>query len=225
MEDIDFKRVYYLSTHFLDSAETAEYGKTRVVRELLDAWCDKRMVHAGIKYTDAEVKLSEEELSQIPGSEVVKSVDALKLEVTVRNGSSIEIHPDQVKLWKTQGGNYAEEFEKLVQNHDKTYKNMLAGIINGGGSGSVPQPAAATNQDGEGQQPEVVVPAPPVTDFESVDALKAKDEILFKAVSEISDVELLKGKSGSTYVVAVKKNRDLPRHTIIGGFGTGKFWG
>jgi len=225
VEGIDFKRIYCLSTHFLDSPETAEYGKTRVVRELLDAWCDKRMVHAGIKYTDSDVKLSEEELSQIPGSEVVKSVDALKLEVTVRNGSSIEIHPDQAKLWKTQGGNYADEFEKLVQTHDKTYKNMLAGIINTGGSGSTSPPVPITNQDGEGQQPEVVVPAPSVSDFESVDALKATDEIQFKAVSEIADVELLRGKSGSTYLVAVKKNRDLPRYTIIGGFGTGKFWG
>eukprot|EP00435_Cladocopium_sp_Y103_P021182 s564_g5.t1 len=224
VEDVDFKRIYYLSTHFLDSPETAEYGKTRIVRELLDAWCDKRMVYAGIKFTDSDVKLSEEELSQIPGSEVVKSVDALKLEVTVRNGSSIDIHPDQVKLWKTQGGNYADEFEKLVQNHDKTYKTMLAGIINtGGGSGSGSQPMPVAGQDEEGEQPEVVVPAPSTTEFESVDALKAKDEIQFKAVSEISDVELLRGKSGSTYLVAVKKNRDLPRYTIIGGFGTGKF--
>ena len=123
------------------------------------------------------------------------------------------------------GGNYADEFEKLVQTHDKTYKNMLAGIINTGGSGSTSPPVPITNQDGEGQQPEVVVPAPSVSDFESVDALKATDEIQFKAVSEIADVELLRGKSGSTYLVAVKKNRDLPRYTIIGGFGTGKFWG
>ena len=80
--EFDFKTVYYLSTHFLDSPENAEYGKTRVLRELLEAWCEKKMTFAGIKYEDGEIKLTDEELSQIPGSEVTKSVDALKLEVT-----------------------------------------------------------------------------------------------------------------------------------------------
>ena len=79
-------------------------GRPRVLRELLEAWCEKKMTFAGIKYEDGEIKLTDEELSQIPGSEVTKSVDALKLEVTVRSGSSIEIHPDQIKTWRTQGG-------------------------------------------------------------------------------------------------------------------------
>ena len=127
VEGIDFKRIYYLSTHFLDSPETAEYGKTRVVRELLDAWCDKRMVHAGIKYTDSDVKLSEEELSQIPGSEVVKSVDALKLEVTVRNGSSIEIHPDQAKLWKTRGGTMLMSLKSLFKHMTRPTRTCWLG--------------------------------------------------------------------------------------------------
>lgn len=220
VEDFDFKSVYYMSVHFLDSAENAEYGKTRVLRELLDAWCDKRMSFAGIKFEDSEIKLSDEELSQIPGSEVVKSVDALKLEVTVRNGSSIEVHPDQIKTWRAQGGSYASEFEKLLTEHEKTYKNMLAGVISNqtGAASAQVVPAAA-----EVEVPEANPPA--VTDFESLDALKAQDEISFKTTSEIADVELLRGKSGSTYLIAVKKNRDIPRHTIIGGFGTGKLLG
>lgn len=219
VEDFDFKSVYYMSAHFIDSAENAEYGKTRVLRELLDAWCDKRMSFAGIKFEDSEIKLSDEELSQIPGSEVVKSVDALKLEVTVRNGSSIEVHPDQIKTWRAQGGSYASEFEKLLTEHEQTYKNMLAGVIGN-------QTGAASAQVVPAAEVEVPEANPPaVTDFESLDALKAQDEISFKTSSEIADVELLRGKSGSTYLIAVKKNRDIPRHTIIGGFGTGKLLG
>ena len=221
VEDFDFRTLYYLSTHFLDSAENAEYGKTRVLRELLEAWCEKKMTFAGIKYEDSEIKLSDEELSQIPGSEVIKSVDALKLEVTVRSGSAIEIHPDQIKTWRTQGGNYAEEFEKLFTGHNTTYKNMLAGVIGSTSSGaSSQQVVAAEDTQGPGSDP-----PPVVTDFESVEALKAQDEISYTAVSEIADVELLRGKSGSTYLVAVKKNKEIPRHTIIGGFGTGKLLG
>ena len=221
--EFDFKTVYYLSTHFLDSPENAEYGKTRVLRELLEAWCEKKMTFAGIKYEDGEIKLTDEELSQIPGSEVTKSVDALKLEVTVRSGSSIEIHPDQIKTWRTQGGNYAADFEKLLTEHDKTYKNMLAGVI-GSTSGGAPSGQVVAADETPVPGPEVEAP-PAVTDFESVEALKAQDEISFKCVSEVTDVELLRGKSGSTYLVAVKKNRDIPRHTIIGGFGTGKLLG
>ena len=49
VEDFNFQSVYYLSPHFLDSKENADYGKNRVLRELLDAWCDKRMTYAGLK--------------------------------------------------------------------------------------------------------------------------------------------------------------------------------
>ena len=213
-----------MSIHFLDSAENATYGKNRVLRDLLDAWCEKRMVYAGVKYNDTETKLSDSELAAIPGAEVIRSVDALKLEVTVRNGSSVEIHPDQVKQWSTQGGNYNDQFQKLLAEHESTYKNMLAGVISGGGgdasqsqvvSSEAPVPVAD-----EADAPPAEVG--PTQEFESVEALKAQDDLDFKAVSEIPDVELWRGKSGSTYLVATKRNRDLPHNTLLGGFGTGK---
>ena len=221
VSDYDFQSVYYLSIHFLDSAENAGYGKQRVLRELLDAWCDKKMTYAGVKYNDADAKLSEAELASIPGAECIKSIDSLKLEVTVRAGSAVDIHPDQKKQWEAQGGNYAVEFGKLEAHHEKHFKNLLAGVIQAqGGEGATP---AQENQ---------VVPVADEADttagaasaevYESMDALKAKDELKFKAVSEIGDVELWRGKSNSTYLVATKRNRDLPAHTLLGGFGTGK---
>ena len=181
------------------------------------------MVYAGVKYNDAEAKLSETELAAIPGSEVIKSVDALKLEVTIRNGSSVEIHPDQIKQWSTQGGSYNDQFQKLLADHDGVYKNMLAGVISGGG-GDTSQPQGSSEPPvpvaDEADAPPAEVG--PVQEFESVEALKAQDDLDFKAVSEIPDVELWKGKSGSTYLVATKRNRDLPHNTLLGGFGTGK---
>lgn len=183
------------------------------------------MVYAGVKYNDAETKLSDPELAAIPGAEVIKSVDALKLEVTVRHGSSVEIHPDQIKQWSTQGGNYNDQFQKLLADHENTYKNMLAGVIGGGGDGDASQSQVVSSTSPVPVADEADAPPEgvgPVQEFESVEALKAQDELDFKAVSEISDVESWKGKSGSTYLVATKRNRDLPHNTLLGGFGTGK---
>ena len=101
---------------------------------------------------------------------------------------------------------------------------MLAGVISGGGgdasqsqvvSSEAPVPVAD-----EADAPPAEVG--PTQEFESVEALKAQDDLDFKAVSEIPDVELWRGKSGSTYLVATKRNRDLPHNTLLGGFGTGK---
>lgn len=221
VEDFDWKKVHYMSVHFLDSAENATYGKNRVLRDLLDAWCEKKMSFAGIQFRDDDVKLSEEELAAIPGSEIVKSVDALKLEVTVRNGSSVEVHPDQIRQWRSAGGMYTEEFDKLVANHDQHFKNMLAGVVESGGGN-----ADAPVLDRVAETPESNDPPPPsLQEFESVEKLQEADPIKFKAMSEVPEVELLRGKSGSTYIVATKRNRDIPRHTILAGFGTGKFFG
>ena len=228
INEFDFQSVYYLSIHFLDSLENATYGKNRVLRDLLDAWCEKRMAYAGVKYDDSDCKLSDQELSVIPGAECIKSVDALKLEVTVRVGSDVEIHPDQTKQWRAQGSNYTSEFEKLLAHHDQHFKKMLSGVIETGGGGAAAT-TSSENQvvpvadEADSSQSAAPAAAAPVQEFESMDALKATDELKFKAVSEISDVELWRGKSNSTYLVATKRSRDLPANTLIAGFGTGKF--
>lgn len=57
----DFKNLYYLSIHTLDSASGNVYAKSRVAREVLDAWLQKRISFDGQKYEESEVQLTAQE--------------------------------------------------------------------------------------------------------------------------------------------------------------------
>ncbi|CAJ1434150.1 unnamed protein product, partial [Effrenium voratum] len=216
----DFHHLYYLSLHLLDNKTSADFAQARVLCECLDCWLAKRMVYAGIAYNDAEASLSEAEMAAIPGSEVLRSVDTLKLKVTIRKGSAVEVHPDQIKQWQAQGGPLSEEFEQLLQRHNATYKDLLAtsGVIKDGALTSESQDIVPVDDEAK-TDPE---PSEAVVTFESLAELEAKDPIKHRSQSEVGDVELLRGNSGQTYLLA-KKNKTLPRHTVIAGFGTGKF--
>lgn len=77
------------------------------------------------------------------------------------------------------------------------------------------EPAAGTEEQRE---------QPDFQSFESIEKMQESEEILSRCVSEISGVEILKGKNGGIYLVSEKK-RILPRHTLVGGYGAGKFLG
>lgn len=57
----DYKNLFYLSIHTLDSASGVTYAKTRVAREVLDAWLQKRVSLDGHKYEEEEVQLTAQE--------------------------------------------------------------------------------------------------------------------------------------------------------------------
>ena len=59
--------------------------------------------------------------------------------------------------------------------------------------------------------------------FDSTAALKGSEEIITQCVSEVTGVEILKAKSGHVLVCASR--RILPKHTLVGGFGTGRCLG
>lgn len=54
-----FDRLYYLSVHTLDNKEGVQYAKSRVTRELLDMWVDKKFSFAGLSFNDSEPTLSD----------------------------------------------------------------------------------------------------------------------------------------------------------------------
>ena len=57
----------------------------------------------------------------------------------------------------------------------------------------------------------------------SVAALESADgPVKERAASEIPDVELIRGHSGSTYILS-SKGRSIAKHSQICGVGTGKF--
>ena len=87
------------------------------------------MSHAGISFSDEAVVLSEAEMASIAGSDIVKSVSKLKMEACVRNGSAVEVRPDMCKTSRSHGAVYSEKFEKILESHNKKYKNMLLGVV------------------------------------------------------------------------------------------------
>ena len=228
VDGVDFKRVFYISLHMLDSQDVSDYGRKRVLRDLMDAWLEKRMSYAGIQFQDGDVSLTDAEMASIPGSDILKSVDSLKLEVTVRNGASIDVHPDEVKKWRSQHTSRVEEFEKLLSNHNAMYKDMLCEVLKTTSTAAAQVAAVTALVTGDpgidavnGKEDDPLA----VTQFESLDKLQEEDPIRHRAASEVPDVELLRGASGKTYIMAGKKSRCIPKQTILAGFGTGKLLG
>ena len=78
-----------------------------------------------------------------------------------------------------------------------------------------------------------VVPSDPPADpnnpdhefktFADFDALNSADEVTTRCASELTGVEILKGKSGKIYLMSNKK-RIVAKHTLIGGYGAGKYF-
>ena len=91
-----------------------------------------------------------QEMRSIPGAECVRSVDSMSLEVLVREGTKLVIHPDQVRQWQAKGPKFEEEFQELRQAHTEKYETMLASMIqqsSGGASAGASQLVAAEVQD------------------------------------------------------------------------------
>ena len=222
-ESLDCRRLFYLSPHVLDSKNGAAYGKNRILRELLDAWCDRKLTYAGVVCEDAPTQLTDAELDSIPGAQVLRSADALQLEVTVRNGSCVEIHPDQVKLW-TSTKPFDAEFASILDKHNRDFKDILAeaGILTSTDGTVVAEEDQDPNKQETGAGQETVLPS--LNEFESEEKLHAADNVKFRTVSEVPDVELLRTASGKTYLLG-KKMKTLARYLIIGGYGTGKLLG
>lgn len=57
----NLQKLYYLSVHTLDGLEGAKYAKSRVGRELLDLWLEKKLGFGGVFFNDTEENLTEED--------------------------------------------------------------------------------------------------------------------------------------------------------------------
>ncbi len=167
----------------------------------------------------------------------MKSVDRLQLEVCVREGTTLKIHPDQVKQWKSSGAEFEQNFEELRNRHAETYANSLSGLItqaltpavSGPGAAAAaasPTEAAVIPIEDEHEEPEPPQTQPQVqlTTFESLEKLQESETVDAKCVSEVAGIELLRTSSGKIFLLS-DKEKAIPRHTILGGFGTGKYLG
>lgn len=61
--NFNWTNLFYLSVHTLDSKMGCQYARTRVSRELLDAWLSRRISFNGKKFSDEPVTLTDEDLS------------------------------------------------------------------------------------------------------------------------------------------------------------------
>ena len=163
-------------------------------------------------------------MRSIPGAECVKSVDAMSLEVLVREGTKLVIHPDQVRQWQAKGPKFEEEFQALRQLHTEKYETMLASMIQSAGASSAGagQIVAADLEVDEREQTQSQAAAEPeLVRFESIEKLTEADPVTVRTASEITGVELIKTASKKIFVMA-DRQKAIPRHSILGGFGTGK---
>ena len=176
---------------------------------------------------------NKQETKEVPGGEFVKSVDSLQLEVCVREGTSIKIHPDQMRQWKSSGQEFDQQFEELKNHHLETYANCLNGVIS---DASTPTSSTTTSSESSAPAATAVVPIedeqeeppnepqPQLTVFESLEKMQESETVECKCMSEVAGVELLRTSSGKMFFLC-DKDKALPRHTVLGGFGTGKYLG
>ena len=54
----NFEHLYYLSLHTLDTKTGVQYARTRISRELLDCWLNKKLAFNGRKFDDSSVTLT-----------------------------------------------------------------------------------------------------------------------------------------------------------------------
>lgn len=174
-----------------------------------------------------------QELREIPGGEFSKSFDSLSLEVLVREGSRVVIHQDQEKQWKNSGGEIERVFQDLKAHHVEKFQSLLSPMLaqtseaqpaGTGPSTASEQSVAAIADDDLPEVPDPAAGAAPeaVTTFESLEKLEAEDKIKVRTASELAGVELLKTESGKIFIFS-EKAKVVPKHTILGGFGSGKF--
>ncbi|CAE7238938.1 unnamed protein product [Symbiodinium sp. CCMP2592] len=161
------------------------------------------------------------ELDRIPGSAILKSPDALRLEVTVRDGTIIDIHPDHKKKWSQTA--YAGEFERLAKQHAEGVKDLLKPCLERTAAQEPAQASTANDtEDTGGAAASAAGENLALKAYESFEALNGEDEIKDRVNSEVTGVEILKSKD-KLYLMS-EKARVLGKHTILGGFGTGKLF-
>lgn len=172
-----------------------------------------------------------QEIRSVPGGEFLGSIDSMSLQVCVRQGTQIVIHPDQQRQWTSSGAEIEAEFKSLKSDHDRLYASALSQVIKERGQ-TTTSVVEACGEDDDGGEAGADAAAPvqdaestatPVT-FESVEKLLEKDPAENRCSSEVAGIELFLGKSGNVYICS-EKDRILGKFSVLGGFGTGKHLG
>ena len=107
-------------------------------------------------------------------------------------------------------------FTRLKQNHEEKFQNLLKEVI----QASPVVETAIVEEEPSGSGAGAGTEAESKT-FASMEELESTDPVAARCASEITGVEILKAKSGKIYLLS-DKARIIPKHTLVGGYGTGK---
>ena len=55
-----WSKLFYLSLHTVDCEQNYNYGSSRVLRECMDAWLDKKFTFGGLGYNDENAGLTDQ---------------------------------------------------------------------------------------------------------------------------------------------------------------------
>ena len=90
----------------------------RLLREVCDAWLEKKLSHAGQQIVTEAPELTEAELASVPGAKAsIGSLDTLHFDVLERAGDKMVIKTDEHKFWASQGGEYTARYMQLREKH------------------------------------------------------------------------------------------------------------
>lgn len=102
--------------------DKADFGRMRVVREVLESWMDGKLKISGFDFQSVPPTVPQEQISLIPGADIAMgSFDRLAMEVLVREGASIVLKPDEIRYWRSINDEFLEEFEQLLKHHNEQY--------------------------------------------------------------------------------------------------------
>ncbi|CAJ1386512.1 unnamed protein product [Effrenium voratum] len=125
--------LYYLSVSWL-SNDT--FGQTRLLREVTNAWLQRRFGYSGQKFSDQPPSLTAEEISSIPGAEAsLGNLDSMRFEVLGRIADQMQIKQDEHKFWAAQGGEISETYNAWREQHAQLLSKLGAQGSEARGSG------------------------------------------------------------------------------------------
>ena len=53
MQAFHYQKLFYLSLHTIDREGVWPYANTRMMREISDAWLDRKISHSGLSYDNS----------------------------------------------------------------------------------------------------------------------------------------------------------------------------
>ena len=208
------KNLYYQSVTWIGKDT---FGQSRLQREVTDAWCQRKFTHAGQEFTNEAPELTAQEIESIPGAKAsMGNLDAVKFEVLERTGEKMVIRSDEHRYWSCQGGNISTSYATLREKHAQLIatQNVPAASEDTGATAA----SSGDSAGGAGDQTE----APQEEVMESIGKLEEKYGIELKSSAEATNVDLFRCKDGSIWIHS-NQDRVLPKHALLGGFGTGQW--